>query len=133
MGPLVLLLIFNIPNFLTRYYGLKIGYNQGAGFLENLQSSGKMDLFTYCAGIVGIASVGCLTASWIGISSPLQFDIAGNTIVLQEYLDQLCPQLLSLSAVLIILKLLKNKVSTLKITIGVIVIAFVLGVFGIIA
>ena len=133
MGPLVLLLIFNIPNFLTRYYGLKIGYNQGAGFLENLQSSGKMDLFTYCAGIVGIASVGCLTASWIGISSPLQFDIAGNTIVLQEYLDQLCPQLLSLSAVLIILKLLKNKVSTLKITIGVIVIAFILGVLGILA
>lgn len=133
LGPLVLLLVFNIPNFLTRFYGLKLGYNQGAGFLENLQASGKMDLFTYCAGIVGMASVGCLTASWIGLSSPLAFSIAGNEIIIQEYLDQLCPQLLSLAAVLIILRLLKNKVSTLKITIGVIVVAFVLGVFGIIA
>lgn len=133
LGPIMLLLLFNVPNFLTRYYGLKLGYGQGAGALENLQKSGKMDLFTYCAGIVGIASVGCLTAAWIGLSSPLAFSIAGNEIVIQEYLDQLCPQLLSLTAVLTILKLLKSKVSTLKITVGVIVVAFVLGTLGVIA
>ena len=32
LGPIVLLLVFNIPNFLTRYYGLRIGYGQGAGY-----------------------------------------------------------------------------------------------------
>ncbi|MBQ1287135.1 MAG: PTS system mannose/fructose/sorbose family transporter subunit IID [Erysipelotrichaceae bacterium] len=133
LGPIVLLLVFNIPNFLTRYYGLRIGYGQGAGFLDELTSSGKMNLFTYCAGIVGMASVGCLTASWIGISSPLVLNIAGNEIIIQEYLDQLCPQVLSLAAVLIVLRLLKNKVSTMKITVGIIVIAFILGTLGIIA
>ena len=56
LGPIVLLLAFNIPNFLTRYYCLKIGYNNGSKLLENLQQSGKMQLFTYCAGIVGVAA-----------------------------------------------------------------------------
>ena len=41
-----------------------------------------MQLFTFCAGIVGMAAVGCLTASWIGISSPLAFNISGNEIVI---------------------------------------------------
>ena len=86
-----------------------------------------------CFGIVGMAAIGCLTAAWIGISSPLAFDISGNTIVIQEYLDQLCPQLLSLAATLGILSMLRKGVNTTKIMITVIVVAFVLGVFGIIA
>ena len=91
LGPIVLLLVFNIPNFLTRYYGLRIGYGQGAGFLDELTSSGKMNLFTYCAGIVGMASVGCLTASWIGISSPLVLNIAGNEIT-TDIIDHMAQQ-----------------------------------------
>ena len=133
LGPIILLLVFNIPNVLTRYYGLKLGYGQGAGVLDSLQKSGKMQLFTFCAGIVGMAAIGCLTASWIGISSPLSFDISGNAIVIQEYLDQLCPQLLSLAATLGILSMLRKGMNTTKIMAAVIVVAFVLGIFGIIA
>lgn len=133
LGPIILLLVFNIPNFLTRYYGLKLGYTQGASALDSLTKSGKMQLFTFCAGIVGMAAVGCLTASWIGISSPLAFNISGNEIVIQEYLDQLCPQLLSLGATLGVLGMLKKGMKTSKIMAIVIIGAFVLGLLGVIA
>ncbi len=131
LGPVVLLITFNIPNFLTRYYGLRLGYFNGSGLLKDFQESGKMGLFTYCAGIVGIASVGCMIASWIGLSSPLVFTIAGSEIVLQEYLDQICPQLLSLVATLLIFLGLKKKIKTVYLILSIIVIAFLGGVFGI--
>lgn len=134
LGPIVLLLTFNIPNFLTRYYGLKLGYNNGSEILSNLQKSGKMQLFTYCAGIVGVASIGCMVAAWIGITCPLSFNIAGSDIVIQDYLDQICPQLLSLIATLMIYKNLKRKnANIMAIILWIVAIAFLCGVFGILA
>ncbi len=133
IAPFVLLILFNIPNFLTRYYGLKLGYGQGASLLESMEKSGKMELFTFCAGIVGMAAVGCLTASWIGITCPLVLNISGSEIVIQEYLDELCPELLSLLATLGVLGMLRKHMSTGKIIAIVIVVAFVLGTLGVVA
>ena len=50
-----------------------------------------------------------MVAAWIGITCPLSFNIAGSDIVIQDYLDQICPQLLSLIATLMIYKNLKRK------------------------
>lgn len=93
-----------------------------------------MSLFTYCAGIVGMAAIGCLVASWIGISSPLQI-VIGNSdpIVLQETLDTICPQLLSLLATLGIFALNRKQLSQGKIIGIVIVVSFILGLLGVIA
>ncbi len=133
LGPIMLLLTFNIPNFLTRYYGLKLGYNNGTAMLTDLQKSGKMALFTYCAGIVGVASVGCMVALWIGIESPLVFTIAGSEIVVQSYLNDIFPQLLSLIATLLIYRALKKKVNIMTIIIFTIIVSFISGVLGILA
>jgi mannose/fructose/N-acetylgalactosamine-specific phosphotransferase system component IID len=134
MGPILLLVVFNIPNFLTRYYTLKAGYANGANIVERLNDSEQMKLFTYVAGIVGVASIGCMVAAWIGIETPVSFTIAGSEIVLQDYLDEICPQLLSLTATLIIYGQLKrNKLSSIQLILFIVVIAFVLGAFGIIA
>ncbi|MCH3176459.1 PTS system mannose/fructose/sorbose family transporter subunit IID, partial [Listeria monocytogenes] len=43
LGPILFLLIFNIPDILTRYYGLFFGYNIGANFIEKIQKTGLMD------------------------------------------------------------------------------------------
>ena len=132
-GPIILLLTYNLPNFLTRYFGLKLGYSQGASLMNNLQESGKIDVFTYCAGILGMASIGSMIAQWIGITTPLTFNISGTEIVLQEYLDEIVPQLLSLLATLGIYKLIRKQVSITKIILLITIIAFILGVAGIIA
>lgn len=131
IAPFVLLALFNIPNILTRWYGLSLGYKNGNDMLTNLEQSGKMDLFTYCAGIVGVAAVGCMIASWVGLSSPLEFTISGSKIVIQEYLDQVMPQLLSLTAALTIFACLRKKIKIVYIIMGIIVIGFIGGVLGI--
>lgn len=133
LGPIMLLLAFNLPNFITRWITLKVGYQNGTELLDKLTNSGAMKLFTYVAGIVGVASIGCMVASWIGISSPLVFSVGGSEIVLQEYLDEICPQLLSLGATLAIYSQLKrNKLSVTQLILVIVAIAFLLGVFGII-
>lgn len=133
IAPFILLILFNIPTFLTRYYGLKIGYTSGNQLLIDLEKSGKMQLFTYCAGILGVAAIGCMIASWVTVSCPLEFTISGNKIVIQEYLDQIMPKLLPLAATLGIYSAIKKNIKITKIISAIVVIGFVLGVFGIIA
>ncbi len=131
IAPFIFLLLFNVPQFLTRWYGLKIGYYNGNEFLSNMQKSGKMNLFTYCAGIVGAIAVGCMIATQIALTCPLEFTISGTTIVLQEYIDQILPKLLPLTATLIVFYFLKKKVKVSYIMVALIVIGFICGVFGI--
>lgn len=131
LAPFVLLVLFNVPNILTRWIGLKVGYKNGSSLLQDLESSGKMELFTYCAGIVGVAAVGCMVAAWVEISTPLSFTISGSEIIVQEYLDQIVPKLLPLSATLIIYGCLKKKMKIMHIIGGIVVIGFICGVLGI--
>ena len=131
IAPFIFLLLFNVPQFLTRWYGLKIGYKNGNEFLANMQKSGKMNLFTYCSGIVGVIAVGCMIATQIALTCPLELTISDTSIVLQEYLDQILPKLLPLSATLIVFYFLKKKVRVSYIMVGLISIGFVCGVLGI--
>ena len=96
IAPFILLLVFNIPNVLVRWFGLKLGYTQGSAFLEKLEKNGQMKLVTYCAGIIGAVSIGTMIAMWVSISCPLTFTIGEMTITIQEYLDQIIPKFLPL-------------------------------------
>lgn len=132
LAPIILLLLFNIPTFLTRWYGLKIGYVRGSKLLADLQESGKMQLFTYCAGIVGVMAIGCMVASQINIVSPFSFSIAGQKIVIQDYLNQILPKFLPLAATLAIYVAIKKRVKITRIIAAIVVVGFILGVLGII-
>lgn len=132
IAPFVLLILFNIPNFLTRWYGLKIGYKNGNQLLLDMERKGTMQLFTHCAGIVGAASIACMIAFWVPMSSPLSFSISGSDIVIQDYLDQILPKLLPLVTTLGIFSLIRKNIKVIHIIVGVVVVGFILGTFGII-
>jgi len=132
IAPFVLLLLFNIPNFLTRWYGLKLGYKSGTTMLTEMEKSGKMQLFTHCAGIVGVASVGCLIAMWVPISCPLTFTISGSEIIIQEYLDQILPCLIPLVTTLSVFGYLRKGGKAMNAILAIVVIGFVLGTLGLI-
>lgn len=131
IAPFIFLILFNVPQFLTRWYGLKIGYHNGNEFLSTMQKSGKMNLFTYCAGIVGVIAVGCMIATQISLTCPFEFTISGTTIVLQEYLDQILPKLLPLATTLLVYYFLKKKVKVSYIMCALIIFGFICGVLGI--
>ncbi|MFJ6690549.1 PTS system mannose/fructose/sorbose family transporter subunit IID [Streptomyces sp. NPDC091294] len=132
LGPIVLLLVFNIPNFLTRWYGLRFGYQQGQEIMRSMGDARTMQLFTYCAGIVGAMAMGSMTAFWVPITSPLHFTISKNKIVVQDYLDQIFPTLLPIAFTLGVLWIIKKRLPVMAV-IGIIIAGgFLLGALGII-
>jgi mannose/fructose/N-acetylgalactosamine-specific phosphotransferase system component IID len=132
LAPFIMLILFNVPAFLTRWYGLKIGYSKGSQLLTDLQESGKIRLFTYCAGIVGVMAIGCMVASQINIVSPIDFSISGQKIVIQDYLNQILPKLLPLVTTLAILVAIKKRIKVTRIIGTIVIVGFILGVLGII-
>lgn len=133
VAPFILLLVFNIPNVLTRLVTLNIGYNKGSAILANMEKTGKMQLFTHCAGIIGAMSIGCMIAMWVSIVCPLQFTISGSEVILQDYLNQIMPKILPLCFTLGIFGCVRKKYKTIYIIAGIVIIGFALGVLGLIS
>jgi mannose/fructose/N-acetylgalactosamine-specific phosphotransferase system component IID len=133
IAPLVLLLVFNIPNFLTRWFGLRIGYRSGAKAISSLEKSGKMELFMFCAGIVGAVSVAAMIAISVTITCPLQFTLGDQTFAIQDYLDEIIPCLLPLLATLGVYFSIKRGVKNSAIIIALVIIGFALGATGLIS
>ena len=96
LGPILALLVYNLPHLLCRWYGLKLGYRAGTTWLMRIYQSGLMDRVTYIASIVGLMVVGAMTASMIDITTPLSFTAGQTTMKAQEFIDKILPSLLPL-------------------------------------
>ncbi len=129
VGPILFLLLYNVPSILTRYNLLYLGYTTGEKFLNKLYNSGIMKRLTTAFGIVGLIMIGALSAQFVTISTPLTFTFsAGETIVVQEILDSILKGLLPLTVVITCFLLHRKKVNMSKMLIGIIIIA-ILGAF----
>lgn len=98
-GPIFALLSFwFVGQYVVRYLGMKLGYEQGTRFIEEFAESGMMEEVTNTISIVGITVVGTLIATWVRASSPLIFkasgDASGAGLKLQPMFDMLMPKLL---------------------------------------
>ncbi|MEB5924386.1 PTS system mannose/fructose/sorbose family transporter subunit IID [Franconibacter daqui] len=111
LGPVVALLVYNLPHLFCRWYGLKLGYRAGTTWLMRIYQSGLMDRVTYIASIVGLMVVGAMTASMIDIHTPLSFTTGNTTIKVQDFLDKILPSLLPLLFTLGMYKLIRKGVS----------------------
>ena len=64
----------------------------------------------YVCGIVGLMSVGGMIATLIGATTPLQF--VDGTVVIQDILDSMMPQMISLGLTGLMYWLIKKNVNT---------------------
>ncbi|MCC4044605.1 PTS system mannose/fructose/sorbose family transporter subunit IID [Enterococcus gallinarum] len=129
-GPLLFLVLYNLPNILVRIFGLKLGYQVGVNSLDRIQKEGLMDKIMAVATIVGLCVVGGMVATMLNITTPLKWNISGAEIVVQDILDQILPKMLPLVFTFGIYKLLK-KASITKITIGIIIFGIAVHLIGI--
>lgn len=129
-GPLLFLVLYNLPNLLVRIFGLKLGYQVGVNSLDRIQKEGLMDKIMAVATIVGLCVVGGMVATMLNITTPLKWNISGAEIVVQDILDQILPKKLPLAFTFGIYKLLK-KASITKITIGIIIFGIAVHLIGI--
>ena len=131
LGPILFLLIFNIPTFITRYVLTGIGYNTGIGFLKQLEKEGTLSDLAYGAAIMGLIVIGAMTATMIGIHTPIMIGGGENPYGLQRMFDDIMPALLPLCTFGIVYKLLGKKVSPLAILIGIFAVSIIGALLGI--
>lgn len=131
LGAILFLLIYNIPHFLVRYYGLKMGYKSGVGFLASMNEGGVVAVLTEAAKVLGLLVVGSMCASMVSISTPFVFHLNGTKIVLQEIFDGIIKGFLPLGFTFIIYALLEKGMKSTTLLWGILVLGIVCSFFGI--
>ena len=127
LAPFVFLLLYNIPAFALRVWGVKKGYYLGVNFLEDARKSGLMDKIMFGAGIVGAMAIGSMTKDmfWASVTLPIGFGETATT--LQEILDGVMPGIIGLGFFGLYTWLLKKNINPIWIILG----TMVLGVVGV--
>lgn len=136
LGPILFMLIFNIPQFICRWWSLKSGYSMGTKLLEQAESSGIMEKISYAASVIGLAAIGAMTAFNVSLSCALTIPNAagGDPTAVQSLFDAVCPKILPLGLVLLCYWLLaKKKVNVIPLLLGLLVVGVALRLLGIIA
>ena len=133
LGPILFLLIYNIPSIATRYYLTYMGFTVGDTFIQDMYKSGSMKLLNKAASTLGLLMIGCMTATMVKFESKLSIPIeGGKPIKIKTYLDQLWVGLVPLVVTLICYWLLSKKVNVNWILLGVLVLSIVLGLIGVV-
>ncbi|CAM3155626.1 PTS system mannose/fructose/sorbose family transporter subunit IID [Sporolactobacillus spathodeae] len=115
-GPILFFLSFNIARLALKWYGLKYGYDAGMNIVRDMASN-TLKKLTEGASILGLFIMGVLVTKWTKINVPIVISQTTNqlgqktTMTVQGILDQLCPGLLALGMTLLMMYLLKKKVS----------------------
>ena len=132
LGPILFLLIFNLPAQGLRYYLMNAGYKLGSGFLAKIQENGLMAKLTYAASVLGLMVVGGMTAENVSISFPLKFGSGNEATTLNDVFNNIMPGLMPLLFTLLVYYLLKKKnVKTTTLLLICVVIGLVGAFFGI--
>jgi mannose/fructose/sorbose-specific phosphotransferase system IID component len=125
LGPIIFLLVHNIPHFIIRWKGLDIGYKQGVQFLSNAMSGGAIEEVTSGARLIGTTVVGAMIASMINFTTSITLNFGQTHFEVQSLFDSLMPKLLPLGLAFGVYALMKKGISTTKLM-------FYLLLFGII-
>lgn len=131
LGPLFFFIAFNLVRLAMKWFGLTYGFRKGLDIVQDL-SGNLLQKLTEGATILGLFIMGVLVTKWTTINVPLVVSETpganGETVVttVQNILDDLVPGLLALGLTLLMMKLLKKKVSPILL----IFILFAMGIIG---
>ena len=108
------------------------GYQLGKTSVLNILGSGRIKKIIDIASIVGLFMIGCLSAAYVKVSTPLEFVSGTDVVTLQGILDGMLPNLLPFAIVMgMYFYILKKGPKYLNIIMYVLLISIVLTFFGI--
>lgn len=131
LGPVLFLLIYNIPGYLLRYFGVMHGYRLGVGYLTKIQESGLMESFKTAASILGVMVIGAMTNEMVNINFVIKVGSGKSAESLQSIIDSMIPGVMSLVVLYIFYVLNKKKVNVLWQILGAAIVGTTLTWFGI--
>lgn len=130
-GPIIFFLVFNAIRLSMKWFGLTYGLSKGMDIVKDL-SGNLLQKLTEGATILGLFIMGVLVTKWttinIGVivseTPGLNNEMVVTTV--QNVMDDLVPGLAALGLTLLMMKLLKKKVSAILL----IFILFAVGIIG---
>jgi D-glucosaminate-specific PTS system IID component len=93
-------LVYTVADWYFGLYMTNLGYQVGKKSITTMLESGLIDKIIKAAGILGLFMVGALTAKNVSLSLAPVFVKAGVKTSVQSIVDNICPGLLQLMAVL---------------------------------
>lgn len=96
MGPILFLLLFNVPHLLVRYFCTVWGYTLGSKFIQSAYENGIINHMTKLATVIGLTTVGAMISSMVTFNVGFTAKIGEMEFVLQDVFDQIMPNILPL-------------------------------------
>jgi fructoselysine and glucoselysine-specific PTS system IID component len=124
LGPLLFLLIFNVPHLLLRYKLTFVGYDAGTRFLQNLAKNNVMDRLTKGSSILGLMVVGVMPATLMNITTPLYIGTEKPAVGVQSILDQVVPAMIPLGLTFLVYYFVKKNIKTTYLLLGLLLLGF---------
>lgn len=131
LGPILFLVMYNIPHLLVRWYALKLGYNLGGTFIQKAYENGLIKVITRAAGILGMIMVGAMIFGNVGFTTKLGFTIGSIDYNLQDILDQIMKGILPLGATMLCFYMIRKKISANKIMLIILAASLIFSIMGI--
>jgi len=125
LGPILFLLLFNVPHLALRYKLTFTGYQTGTWFLQNLAKTNAMDKLTAGAAIVGLMVVGAMPATLMSVKTALTIGTADHGIAVQGILDQIIPAIIPLGLTLAVYSLIKKNIKPTYLLLGLLLAGFI--------
>ncbi len=125
LGPVLFLLIFNVPHLVLRYNLTFIGYKAGTKFLQNLAKNNVMDRLNKGAAILGLMVVGAMPATLMSITTPIKIGTDSSAVTVQSVLDQIVPAVIPLGLTFLVYYFVKNGAKTTHLLLGLLALGFI--------
>lgn len=121
IGAILLLLIFNIPGLLIRWFGLKLGYQYGSTFITDAAKGGVMEKVTYAVSVVGLSAIGGMVASYVALDLPITVGTGDFAQPLSDYFNMIMPCLPQLAVFGFMYWIMGKQIKTTYVLVGTIV------------
>ena len=128
LGPILFLLVFNVPHYIIRYVLTFVGYRFGSDMISKVQESGIMDTIVKMASIMGAMVIGAMTMEMVTVDIPLMVGAGDGAQTLAELLNGIFPGFVTMGMFGIGYLMLKKKMNPLLIML-VILLASIAGAF----
>lgn len=131
LGPILFLLIMNVPNMLIRWFTTVVGYKAGGNFISEAMRSGTFAAITKGSAVLGLIMTGAMTAQFVTFKTTFETKLSGTVFNLQNVFDSIMPGLLPLGLTMICFAYLRKHNKPVRALIAVFVLAFALTILGI--
>lgn len=135
LGAILMFLMINCLYFPLKYFGVMKGYSKGMEVLgKDDNGKGVFDRLANMANVLGVIVVGGLIATTVKVKLGIQIAAGENPLMLQDMIDKVMPNLVPLLLTFLCYYLLKksNGKNAVKVIFGVLIIAVLLSMAGII-